>query len=93
MTVRSATNSWAAGYTAEGPVLLHWNGTVWSRVTNPNPDIARFDLLIGLSTDSANDAWAVGDYCTSTFTICNDDLPQNYQPLLLHWNGKNWSTS
>ena len=58
----SAQNAWAVGFTgnlagAHGSLIVHWNGTVWRQV--PNPD-SRGSQLNGVAATSADDAWAVG---------------------------------
>lgn len=78
----SASNAWAVGYywsggTGTQPVtlILHWNGTSWSRVASPSPVTS--DELYGVSATSATNAWAVGG--------------SDGAPLILHWNGLKWS--
>ncbi len=77
--IASVDSVWAVGYWGPVPVplILHWNGTAWKRVTVPALGTDGYDLL-GLTLVSLDSAWAVG----------NDggDLP-----LVLHWNGKAWS--
>jgi hypothetical protein len=83
----SATDAWAVGLygnTTTGAtetLVLHWNGTSWSKVASPNPggttSSSDVNYLSGVSADSATDAWAVGDYTGGT--------------LVVHWNGTNWS--
>lgn len=78
----SASAAWAVGFSGtaldEGTLMLHWDGTTWSRVTSP----AVLDGARGVMTDvtvvSANDAWAVGEVYPS-------------KPLLLRWDGTRWS--
>jgi hypothetical protein len=81
----SATDAWAAGwYDASGvglPLILHWNGTVWKAVKSPAPSGSTFTQLLGVSADSATDAWAVGSYESSSGS----------EPLILHWNGTAWT--
>jgi hypothetical protein len=50
---------------------VHWDGNAWSEITNPNSGI-----LLGVTTSSPSDAWAVGDgfnarsgYPTGTYTL------------------------
>jgi hypothetical protein len=59
--------------------ILKWDGSSWAQMALP-PLIAMTDVA-SVSASSANDAWAVGQSCT-TFK-CN--------VLLLHWNGAKWS--
>jgi hypothetical protein len=82
VTAISANNAWAVGYywsgdTGTSPVtlILHWNGTSWSRVASPSPVTG--DELAGVSATSPSNAWAVGG--------------SSGVPLILHWNGTRWS--
>jgi hypothetical protein len=82
----STTDAWAAGYynnSSDVPVPLteHWNGTAWKKVNAPDPAGATQLYIAGVSADSVTDAWAVGDYQTSS-------SPQ--LPLTEHWNGTTW---
>jgi hypothetical protein len=89
----SATDAWAVGYYfnpttfASETLALHWNGTKWSEVASPNPggttNSSDFNMLNGVSADSATDAWAVGDYGNPTTGAG--------ETLALHWNGTSWS--
>jgi len=80
----SNSNAWAVGYagsSSSGKVLmLHWNGSKWSRVTKPAA-LASAGQLAAITVVSASDAWAVG------FT----GTPTSQRTLLLHWNGTAWS--
>jgi hypothetical protein len=72
---------WAVGFyrIANGnfiALVLHWNGTAWTRLAVPHP--AQADLL-GVKALSPSDVWAVGD-----------SLPSQ-KILVLHWNGTSWS--
>jgi hypothetical protein len=90
----SATDAWAVGYYVVNPttqaqetLVLHWNGTKWSKVASPSPGgtSMNFDnsFLHGVSADSATDAWAVGHYISSTTA--------GTEAVALHWNGTKWS--
>ncbi len=65
---------------ASEPVILHWNGTAWRRISIPVP--AGGGMLIGVYAASGRNAWAVG--CTKTFANLKA------RPLVLHWNGTAW---
>lgn len=84
VTAISASDIWAVGYFTDqqtqagsGSLTLHWNGTTWSRVSNPGNT-----RLNGVTAVSSNNVWAVGDYT----------IQQNLDgPLILHWDGSSWS--
>ncbi|HMA36439.1 MAG TPA: hypothetical protein VKY74_18425, partial [Chloroflexia bacterium] len=91
-------DAWAAGSYTNGPagrraLLVHWDGTVWSRVPEPgdlptdpqtvsDTDPQTVSELLGLAATGPDDVWAVG-------TI----HPANYsgrESLILHWDGRQW---
>ncbi len=79
----SGSDAWAVGFVQGSTgilrtLLLRWNGTGWSQVTNPKPVEG---VLTGVSIVSAADAWAVG----WTETGSSD------KTLVMHWNGTRWS--
>jgi hypothetical protein len=86
----SPTDVWAVGQyqtaTAYKTLILHWNGTGWSRVKSPNPgpSLGGMDTLASVSADSPTDAWAVGQYCTTSSCAVQDSL-------IVHWNGASWA--
>jgi hypothetical protein len=65
-------------------LILHWNGTRWSRVPSPNRSPVSNELT-GVYAIAADDVWAVGTYLQ----------PVNHgsinKTLTEHWNGKKWS--
>ncbi|MDR2986046.1 MAG: hypothetical protein LBV34_14515 [Nocardiopsaceae bacterium] len=65
---------------ASEPLILHWNGTAWRRVSVPKP--ANGGMLIGVDGRSSRKTWAVGD--TKTFANIKA------RPLALRWNGTAW---
>jgi hypothetical protein len=87
----SPTDAWATGLyctttnscDVEHTLILHWNGTAWSKVASPSPGPAR-NGLNGVTAISPTDAWAVGGYCAPH--ACPDSTT-----LILHWNGTAWS--
>jgi hypothetical protein len=87
VSATSATNAWAAGTQTlasghVGTLILHWNGTTWSKVASPTPG-SKYTTLTGVSADSPADAWAVGNYGNATCTSSTN--------VILHWNGTAWS--
>jgi hypothetical protein len=84
----SATNAWAVGYycttsacSTEDTLILHWNGTSWSKATSPNPSSV-VNVLQGVSGTSGTDIWAAG-YMIGPSGSDNT--------LILHWNGTTWT--
>ena len=83
----SASDAWAVGSYLSNTtgirdtLILHWNGTAWSRVPSPSPG-SRFNVLNGVSAAGTRNAWAVGFYRTQA---------AGARPLVLHWNGTAWS--
>jgi hypothetical protein len=84
VSVVSARNVWAVGQAATRTklktLILHWNGTRWSRVTSPNAGL--FSFLTSAAATSATNVWAVG--------VLIDTQGMN-QTLIVHWNGKAWT--
>jgi hypothetical protein len=87
----SPTDVWAVGsycgaLCGPGPqpnlnmLILHWNGKTWSKA-GPIATI-NGSFLNGVTATSPTNAWAVGDYYSSTGA---------FVPVILHWNGKTWS--
>lgn len=75
----SATNAWAVGgYCASGcsagnekdvALLLHWNGSRWSKIRTGLPSNA-YSYLEGAGAASATAAWAVGAHCPASAPNC-----------------------
>jgi len=88
VTALTSSNVWAAGFyttpTSAKTLIEHWNGTSWQQVAGPNPGGSNGTELSGITATSSSNAWAVGNYCTST--PCGAG-----QTLILHWNGKAWT--
>ena len=61
-------------------LMLHWNGSKWSRVTSPKV-LTGPGQLSAVTVVSAKDAWAVGSTGGGTHP----------HTLILHWNGTAWS--
>lgn len=84
----SPSNVWAAGeagsgqgYAPNNTLLMHWDGTAWTRIPSPGP--SALDLTLGsLSMSSATDGWAVG-------SVYHPKTNRN-TGVALHWNGTTW---
>lgn len=61
-------------------LIMHWNGSQWSVVPSPNPDLIG-SYLNSVVAIAANDVWAVG---YTGFT------PGAGEALIEHWDGKAW---
>jgi hypothetical protein len=70
----SARDVWAAGLSTGGSLIVHWNGSAWSR------SFAGGGYFSGLAASSARDVWAVGG--TNWFSPV--------RTLAEHWNGSSW---
>ena len=85
VSAASASNVWAVGYTTDATtnlaqtLILHWDGTAWTRQPSPTP-AGDSGLLLGVDALSANDVWAVGQSGNGPGEV----------PLALHWDGSNW---
>lgn len=85
----SASDAWAVGnqVVASPPVfsvsvILHWNGTGWTRVPSPDPGGGTNVYLNAVTSLSPADAWAVGYYTTATGAT---------RALTAHWTGTGWT--
>jgi hypothetical protein len=84
----SPRNVWAVGQyylrtndiRGSRALVLHWNGSRWTRVPNPALVSANVSLLNGVSALSATGVWAVGS--------TNRHGAQH--ALVESWNGKRW---
>jgi hypothetical protein len=88
----SPADAWAVGtYTnhagLDKTLVVHWNGTAWSRVASPSPGKSGATLN-AVTAISATSAWAVGDYCPASGGCTG--APQ-LDTLVLQWNGTAWS--
>jgi hypothetical protein len=87
VSAASASDAWAVGAYLSNTtgvrdtLILHWDGTSWSRAASPSPG-TRSNVLTGVSAVSARNAWAVGYY---------RGQGAGALPLILHWNGTAWS--
>ena len=89
VSIISGTDAWAAGdyltnSSSTDTLILHWDGSAWSKVASPNPSggLGADNELYGVSGVSGTDAWAVGYFINSKGV---------FDTLILHWNGTAWS--
>jgi hypothetical protein len=93
VTALSASDAWAVGsFTPANSghsqtLILHWNGSHWTRVPSPNPAGGKFDAngLSDVSALSPSSVWAVGEY--------DHDVGSKiiHHDLIVHWNGQSWA--
>jgi hypothetical protein len=78
---------WAVGSFDNHPIhntrhllTMHWDGSEWSVVPNPDPGGNYNNFLTGVAAVSSDDVWAVGFW-------------RRYSPqgLILHWDGLEWA--
>ncbi|MEO5951985.1 MAG: S-layer homology domain-containing protein [Chloroflexia bacterium] len=83
----SANDVWAVGYYNLSPttggyhlLTLHWDGTQWNNVPNPDPGFNYTNNLAAVEAVASNDVWAVGFY-------------RHFSPLelIMHWDGSQWT--
>lgn len=90
VTGRYSTEVWAVGYRADTTarttkgLILRWNGTQWAVAPSPDPVGMFEDYLMGVTTVSPDDIWAVG--ITDGPALADD------RPLSMHWDGWSWTT-
>jgi hypothetical protein len=74
VTTTSPTSAWAVGWYTTGSIhaktlILHWNGTTWSKVNSPNflpqPSI---NALSAVSASSPTNIWSVGYFAATATT-------------------------
>jgi hypothetical protein len=86
VAVKSQTDGWAVGSYQDGSadqtlIELLSNGN-WEQVTSPDPGgSTHTNVLNGVAITSATNAWAVGQYDTSTA----------FRTLIERWNGGTWA--
>lgn len=97
VVTRTKSDAWAVGEycaakcSADPPVdhtlILHWNGSTWTRTPSPTPSTS-FITLDGVTATAPDNAWAVGSYCAND---CGPNGTQPFDSLILHWNGSTWT--
>jgi hypothetical protein len=90
LTVRSATNVWAAGFAPDPAdayqslaAVSHWNGSAWT--TLGTAGTAQWDVAAVVAA-GPDDVWVSGGVWP--FPPFEGELPA---PLLAHWNGTSWT--
>jgi hypothetical protein len=78
----SAANAWAVGDLGQQgtPLIVHWNGTKWSRVLAGAPADTE---LRAVAASSPGNAWALGETYPPAGSL-------RQMPVILHWNGRAW---
>lgn len=89
---------WAVGVSTPVPppqsaatltLIEHFDGTKWSVVPSPNVgpnSVYQSNRLFGLTANSPIDIWAFGSFFASNGS-------GHQSTLLLHWDGKTWTTA
>jgi hypothetical protein len=89
----SSRDVWAGGrkgtFLPQAPLLLHWDGALWSAASGAPPPPQMFGRwvgadVVGLSARGPRDVWAVGSF----FDESGSD---NAYTLAEHWDGSSWS--
>jgi hypothetical protein len=84
----SSTSAWAVGTynfgsgASQHSLILHWNGSHWTKKSSPNPGGSGRTQLLGVAATSSKDVWAVGFY---------QHNGSRDRTLVLHWNGTSWT--
>jgi hypothetical protein len=98
----SAKDAWAVGIADGGtsgsaPLILHWNGTTWSR--SATPKVGANAGLAGVAATSSTDVWAVGGVNVAAGPRQGPVGHAHPHPavaavaspsLILHWDGRVW---
>lgn len=71
-----AVGSWFTKGFVDRTLILHWDGTAWTRVPSPNADAADNDI-VSVGAIATDDVWAVGFHGLHTLTM--------------HWDGTAWT--
>jgi alpha-tubulin suppressor-like RCC1 family protein len=77
-------NLWAVGSDNGSALVEQFNGATWAQ--SPLPSLGAAGGLVslaGVSADSADDAWAVGD--------AEGGTDNNGENVAIHWNGQTWT--
>lgn len=87
---RSSSDAWVVGQRCVDadcnsiePIMLHWNGRVWSIVSLPDVG-GSGGYLSAVWAISPNNVWAVGAVCTNA--ACTQE-----RGLIMRYNGRGWT--
>ena len=85
-TVPGAARAWTVGTYFDGtnwqPLIEHWNGTRWRRVTSPDPGgNSGRNILTAVAVTSRSQAWAVGQSSRPGLASLT---------MIFRWNGTSW---
>jgi len=78
----TGSNGESGGTSGAEMLIMHYDGTSWTRVPTPDPRAA--STLHSVAAASPSDVWAFGDVAGSTGTDT---------PMRLHWDGSTWSVA
>lgn len=70
-------------YYGNPALLLHWDGTTWTRFGEPFGFKLADVNLLSVTAIASDDAWAVGDVYSNGYV----------SPIAMHWDGTSWSVS
>jgi hypothetical protein len=94
LSALSSEDVWAVGVGDTGlmdgtfrEAFVHWNGTTWSWIEGPEPEKEHKNRYTGVVAVAEDDVWAVG----STDARPDRGGYASTDPLLAHWDGKEWS--
>lgn len=91
VTAVTGTDVWAVGQCenmkkqVDYPVSMHWNGSVWKRVSMPRPKKVPVPgvSVLGVTSAGSDDVWAVGQVVDLDGDTSNT--------IIEHWDGSSWS--
>jgi hypothetical protein len=87
VSATASNDIWAVGatYVASATnlqtLIVHYNGSSWSKVASPNRVVNTANLLLDVDATSSSQAWAVG-FANGT---------EGFERVVLKWNGATWS--
>jgi hypothetical protein len=88
----SSTHVYAGGTYKSQPAVMHWTGSAWKLAATPKftlPEPDAMGVISDIYAPSVGDVWASGGVEWSCGVDGDDTCTQ---PILLHWNGKKWSS-